>query len=431
MIFLECSFSIYHDYRLFITLLYLCACILSHHFQTTDMNNVQVRQRFINLNDDLKRHQWMIRFHAIDGALFLIRFIILCAELSAAVSNKDSSDKSFLWFIFLFELLGSLSVLLANILYSCMVYASRMLYETDNDDIPYCPRKPLLRLSTLTCFTCDCYYEHPYAVLLTRIGILSVCLLLRFIAFILGAAYTEKHNSGSAIAYTIFAALSFLPSIPIMILEYRHHRRLWNFFPDGNELAPRSRRHLQFMSYSIINDQRTSSWRSSLCKRPACTSRNLYHILLYHSGSTQYRDNNHILIGFHQTDQTAAFAISQTGFVKSNRGMLGPGVYFATCIEHTEFKANHRGAYICARINVGRVRKTKNRYDPADTAAGCDTIYFEHPHGSDEFCVKEANRIEEWIIVVNQDESVRRPAANGRDNIQDRFYGETYVGCIF
>ena len=397
-------------------------------------NDVQIKYDSINLNDDLKRYRWMVRSHAIDGFLFLIRFIILYTDLSAAsISSIEQRSimRSFLAFIFIFEIFGGLSVFLGNILYSSMVYIGRILYETDDDDIPYCPRKPLLRLSTFTCFTCDCYYEHPHAVLLTRVAILSACLLLRLIAFILGATCANRYPP-RAVAYTVFAALSFLPSIATMILEYFHHRRLWHYFPDGNSTLQRLSKHRQFMPYSIINDQRTSSWRSSLCKRPQpCLSRNLYHILLYHSGSTQYRDNDSVLIGFHQTEQKAAFDISRTGFNVSERGMLGRGVYFATCIEHTEFKANYRGAYICVRVNVGNVRRTTRRYDREDANAICDTVYFEHPQGSDEFCVRDPNRIEEWIIVVNQDDSVQQAATSNRDNIKDRFYGETYTGCIY
>ena len=108
------------------------------------------------------------------------------------------------------------------------------------------------------------------------------------------------------------------------------------------------------MPYSIINDRRTSSWRSSLCKRSGCVSRNLYHILLYHSGSTQFRDDGKVLIGFHQTSPPFGYAISRSDFISSEENkMLGPRVYFATCIDHTEFKANYRGVYICARIRVG------------------------------------------------------------------------------
>jgi hypothetical protein len=124
--------------------------------------------------------------------------------------------------------------------------------------------------------------------------------------------------------------------------------------------------------------------------------------------------------------------MSKTGFNNSRDGMLGGReVYFATCIEHTEFKANHHGAYICARVHVGNMQKTTHRHDPRVVNAICDTVYFEHPQGSDEFSVRDPNRIEEWIIVVNQDDNARRAPADGSDDIRDRFYGETYIGCIY
>lgn len=408
-------------------------CVNSQKYKANDMSPTEVKQRCLNLSNDLERHQWMIRFHAIDGLLFLIRFVILCSDLAAA-SNVDAAlqptIKAFLAFILLFELLGGLSVLLANILYSCMIYAGRILYETDNDDIPYCPRKPLLRLSTFTCFTCHCYYERPKAVLHTRMVILSVFLFLRLIGFILGAT-CANHYPPRAIAYTVFAALSFVPSMVTMMLEYRHQHRLWNYFPDGDTSKDRSQKHLQFLPYSIINDQRTSSWRSSSCKQSeSCQSQNLYHILLHHSGSTQYGKGTEKIIGFHQTEESAALGISQTGFNSSEDGMLGPGVYFATCIEHTEFKANRKGAYICAKIKPGEIKETTSRNKRKNALLQCDTVYFRHKHKSDEFCVRDPERIEEWIIVINQD-STEQAADDKELKVVDRFHGETYTGCIY
>jgi hypothetical protein len=111
--------------------------------------------------------------------------------------------------------------------------------------------------------------------------------------------------------------------------------------------------------------------------------------------------------------------------------MLGPGVYFATCIEHTEFKAHQRDAYICARVNVGKIERTTDRNAHRNAEINCDTLYFKHTLGSDEFCVRNPDRIEEWIIVVNQNESIRRATTSSRDNLNDHFYGETYTGCIY
>ncbi|CAF1389019.1 unnamed protein product [Adineta ricciae] len=98
----------------------------------------------------------------------------------------------------------------------------------------------------------------------------------------------------------------------------------------------------------------------------------------------------------------------------------------AVCIKHTEFKANHRGAYICAKVNVGDVRRTTRRYHPSDMNTICDAVYFEHPYGGDEYCVRDANYIEQWIVVVNQDDSVLQAASSERNNLTDRFCEAKY-----
>lgn len=102
--------------------------------------------------------------------------------------------------------------------------------------------------------------------------------------------------------------LSFLLSIATMIVEYCPHHRLWHYNPDGNRSEARCKLDLQFLLNSIINDQRTSSWRLSLCKKlEQCPSRNLYHILLYHSDSTQYSRDEEPIIRFRQNDKKSRF----------------------------------------------------------------------------------------------------------------------------
>ncbi|CAF1223647.1 unnamed protein product [Adineta steineri] len=317
-----------------------------------------------------------------------------------------------------------------------MIYTSSILYETASDDIPYCPRKHLLRFSTLTCFTCDCYYDHPHAILLTRVAILFCCFLFRLIAIILGGMCANRFPP-RAIAYVVFACISLLFAICTIVLEYRHHRRLWFYYPDGGSTLNRARRHRGFLPYSIINDQRTTSWRSSLCKRHNCQSRDFFHIIMYHSRATQFRvtnaNPNQRVIGFHQTDQNCAFSISKTNFepTEQARGLFGAGVYFATSIDHTEFKANYKGAYIIARVNLGRVYLTEDRGAQPTDRQSYDSIYFKHPNGSDEIVIFNPEFIEEWLIVVNQDYSITNGVAGVRDDIKDHFYAEVYKGCIF
>ncbi|CAF1383774.1 unnamed protein product [Didymodactylos carnosus] len=73
--------------------------------------------------------------------------------------------------------------------------------------------------------------------------------------------------------------------------------------------------------------------------------------------------DHQIVFGFHQTEQKAAYLISTDvkGFKSSSKSMLGEGIYFATSINHTERKAHYFGAYICVKINLGRIYRTDVR----------------------------------------------------------------------
>lgn len=53
-----------------------------------------------------------------------------------------------------------------------------------------------------------------------------------------------------------------------------------------------------------------------------------------------------------------AKTIKKAGFRSGPKGILGPDVYFAICIQHTKFKANHQGAYIYPRLSFGDVVTT-------------------------------------------------------------------------
>ncbi|CAF4993447.1 unnamed protein product, partial [Rotaria magnacalcarata] len=67
----------------------------------------------------------------------------------------------------------------------------------------------------------------------------------------------------------------------------------------------------------------------------------------------------------------------------------------------------------------------------------CDTVYYEHPHGADEFCVHNQNQIRSWIIVIDQDPNVRflqeknnKPLPSG-NYVEDRLEDTVYRGCQF
>ncbi|CAF2703569.1 unnamed protein product [Rotaria sp. Silwood2] len=296
-------------------------------------------------------------------------------------------------------------------------------------------------LATITCLRCDCHREHPQAVLLTRFGTLVGFEILQFIAFVLACACANKYGP-SGLGYSIVAAFSFVPSIFTLIVEYLHHHRLWfDYRPDSSldKKPKQSTCHRCFLPMAMLNDQQTSHWQHARCpKKNNCESRNLYHVLMYHSGNRCYppdkTQDNQIVVGFHQTDYKAAYSIAENGFRPSKSGMLGAGVYFATSLDHTEFKANQYGTYICAKVDLGRTYRTKIRH-PA-LPENYDTVYFEHERSADEFCVRNLGQIRSWIIAIDQNPNERalKKVDTGRlpsgNFVEDRLDESVYKGCF-
>ncbi|UJR24471.1 hypothetical protein I4U23_005846 [Adineta vaga] len=266
---------------------------------------------------------------------------------------------------------------------------------------------------------------------------------MRFIAFILSCVCANRY-SPIGLGYSILAGFTLVPALILLLVEYLHYYRLWFYYrPDrpAKEKVKYDDHHLRFLPLSITNDQQTSYWQSSRCSHGEnCSSRDLYHVIMYHSGNTKYSpektQDGQIVIGFHQTSHKFASMIAKNNFEPSPKGWIGPGVYFATSLNHTEFKANQFGAYICARVDLG---KTKRITDPTlwKTVEGYDTIYYEHPFGADEFCVKSKRQILSWIIVVNQDPNLELLKQKNNDPLPSGNYVEDYVedrvyrGCLF
>ena len=86
--------------------------------------------------------------------------------------------------------------------------------------------------------------------------------------------------------------------------------------------------------------------------------------------------------------------------------MIGHGVYFARSREGTERKANRKGAFICAEVEMGRVLRLnpdeRNLYrGKKDWWSTHDTSYFCNSDPRlDEFCVKSPSQILRWIMVI-------------------------------
>jgi hypothetical protein len=260
---------------------------------------------------------------------------------------------------------------------------------------------------------------------------------MRFIAFILACVCANQY-SPIGLGYAILAGFSLIPAIFLLVVEYLHYHRLWfHYRPDTTSSVKLEYHpdHMRFIPLSITNDQQTSHWQDSRCEKgTGCLSRDLYHVIMYHSGNTKYppeqTEDNQIVVGFHQTSHYAASKIAQEGFKPSEDGWIGWGTYFATSLNHTEFKANQFGAYICAKVDLG---KTKRITDPKSWKSGenYDTVYYAHPNGTDEFCVHNLQQIRSWIIVINQDPNVELLLKKNNKRLESGNYVEDRVEDIF
>ncbi|CAF1256198.1 unnamed protein product [Adineta ricciae] len=391
------------------------------------------------LKDDLKRFRYLVTLHTICTIFFIIRFIVLCTDLSSAKSDSIS----FSVIILLIELGSSFLTFVANLCYVSLRYIGPILFESDRERVACCSQTFAWNFSTLTCIRCECYLEHPQLVLLTRLFILILFEIMRFVAFILACVCANRY-SPIGLGYAILAAFSLVPALILLLVEFLHYYRLWFHYRPvtaQNRKPQYGQRHLGFLPLSITNDQQTSHWQNSRCaKGNNCTSRNLYHVIMYHSGNTRYppeqTEDNQTVVGFHQTSHKFASLIAQDNLRASSDGWIGPGIYFATSLNHTEFKANQFGAYICAKVNLG---KTKRITDPKEwrSKEKYDTIYYAHPLGADEFCVHTPAQIHSWIIVINQDPNEQLLKEKNNERLESGKYVEDYVedqvyrGCLF
>ena len=428
--------------------------IRSHYIEISESNSNEFLQCFLSdlsldelsikylpmwLKDDKKRYHYLVILHSIATFGFILRFIVLCTDLSAAQGDSIAYPVV----ILLLELGSSLITFNANLVYIFLRYLGPILFESDRERILCCSQSFGWNFSTLTCIRCYCYQENPHLLLLTRCLILTFFEILRFVAFILACVCANRYGP-IGLGYAILAAFSFVPAIWLLVVEYLHFYRIWyHYRPDtsSDEKPSYSKFHRGFIPISLTHDQQTSHWQTSTCKKGnKCLSRNLYHVMMYHSGNTRYppeqTENNQVVVGFHQTSHVAAYSIAKTEFRYSEKGWIGPGTYFATSLNHTEFKANQFGAYICAKVDLGNTKRIRS---PSDWKSGekHDTVYYEHPNSADEFCVHNLKQIRSWIIVIDQDPNVEvlttknnKPLESGK-YVEDRLEDIVYKGCIF
>jgi hypothetical protein len=303
--------------------------------------------------------------------------------------------------------------------------------------------KPLQRLIQLSC-NCPCYIARPKLRFLIRLLFLFVCFIFRIIAIALYASAGSNTNGGSLAAV---CAISLVGLFFTFLIDLYQYCVWWHYRPQcDTKCSMLSKKHKRYIPYHLMGDNRTMRLGDKPCPDGfQCRNRRLEHILIFHSKDfkpqerycdvQQKTPGKNLYIGFHRTTPEAAVNIAHSDFAISTKyksTMLGHGVYFARSMEETEGKANADGAYICAEIEMGKVKEVGPGPE-RDSLRGTthlwkdyDTVYFNHPNDSrDEFCVKSTDQILKWVMVVNQeyDEKVRNYGL-------DTEFDDTKCGCI-
>ena len=299
------------------------------------------------------------------------------------------------------------------------------------------------RFIQLNC-NCPCYRTRPRLRFQVRLIYLSVCIILRVIAI---SFYISAANNNLGLDLAVICGFSILSLAMIFPLELYYYCVWWYYRPScDKEYSGFSKKHRRYIPYHLTGDERTKSLGNRLCKEgDQCSNHTLEHIMIYHPSFhnplarfvdlPEAASENGRYIGFHQTSVQAAVCIAHSDFnISTNRytTLLGHGIYFARSIEGTRGKANQAGAFICAEVNMGRVKRVdRNSYSGAYQGNNnwwkkYDTIYYCHDNDErDEFCVKSPDQILQWVIFIEDrhDRKVKRFRL-------DREFDEASCGCI-
>ena len=365
----------------------------------------------------------MIILYIFDLIFFIIRLSVVSHDISKNLSDR----RPFLVPILIFDLIASVPVIIANILYLIMRHCVQTLRH-DNHSLT-CP----WHFATLTCFRFHCHKDRPQGILLMRILIIGCSFFLKFMCFIIGASCSSRFQT-ECTAYTVIAAFALVVSIGIIVIEFINYFRLWRYNPtdtrNGNinraytppapvMIKKTHRGFLGFIHHSLLNDYTAENFRESRCKEEAgCKSKSLHHYLFYHSLDKEQKITFETLndiekrsfIALYRTTEEEALKIAQNGFPYGEKEgphsrdhlILKKSIFFT---RSREVNLESKEAIICARLNLGRIHSLindenlhLNKYF-AYNDGKYDTIYIESTH---RFYLRMPGQIEKWIITLNE-----------------------------
>lgn len=377
---------------------------------------MKLLQKPINCYNHRTRYRALIFLHVIDAITFIIRLILVCMDLSK--SKEEPSNVAYPLIIFFLEIISTLPFFISNILYFVLCCFKNELFRDDQHPI-CCHRRTALRLATLTCFSCQWYQYHPQGIQLTRVVILMLCFMIRFIAFILGASCATTFNP-RCVPYTVVSSLALVPSLLTLSIEWFHFHLLWNFQPNiGNNLTHRrDRSHLRFISDRMTNEKRAYGYRISLCEKDEqCNSNSLNHTILYHSIRKARVENKSTIIAYHVTTTELAIGIAQNGFPVDWRRQMNSDIYFTRSVEgYGETGTTDHSTIICVRLSLGDVVQVRNEdeFDFSRHNTQSQTLEFV-PSGK--IKVRFPGQIENWVIILPTE-------------MDEEFNLSYYDGCI-
>lgn len=273
---------------------------------------------------------------------------------------------------------------------------------------------------------CPCYRARPTLRFKLKVTYVIIVFAVRIATIIL--CLTLRHHITTK-SLAVIVAISFFFLLLASLLDYYHYRVWWHYKPHftgfpldfAMPTTPLSIKHKRYIPYHLLRDHRTERRGDKSCSAGSdCKNRQLEHIFIFHfrchTPQPRYFDipkgenRKNRYIGFHQTDPTSAILIAHSDFMISTEyrsTMLGHGVYFARSRDGTKNKANRKGAFICAEIDMGKVLQLgahqRNLYRGKNGWWEThDTAYFCHETDPnlDEFCVKSPEQILSWIMAI-------------------------------